>query len=59
MREELCYRTKMNQAMVLKSDRLSKSWPELGRPIKKKMDRKGMFFDLAEISIIMGISAKK
>ena len=36
MREELCYRTKMNQAMVLKSDRLPASWPELGRPIKKK-----------------------
>ena len=34
MREELCSRTEMNQAMVLKSDRLSESWPELGRPIK-------------------------
>ena len=48
----------MNQAMVLKSDRLPESWPELGRPIKKKIDRKGMFFDLEEISIIMCISAK-
>lgn len=58
MREELCCRTKMNQAMMLKSDRLPESWPELGRPIKKRIDRKGMFFDLAEISIIMCISAK-
>ena len=48
----------MNQAMMLKSDRLPESWPELGRPIKKRIDRKGMFFDLAEISIIMRISAK-
>lgn len=58
MPEELCYRTKMNQAMVLKSDRLPESWPELGRPIKKKWIEKECFLIWQKYQLLWALAPK-